>query len=71
MKTTLNNFIRKHYLLGYKGNSYNKNRKVFLEFDIRNIVELEKVVSGYNNLKIVKAYPKYAQEIKKVFVTLN
>ena len=71
MKTTLTDFVSKHYKLGYYGDSFDKKRKVYKEFDRRNLEELEQVVKQYSNIRLVHTYSQYAPELKKVFVTLK
>ena len=70
MKTTLTEFIRKHYDMGYLGDYRDKNRKRYLEFDKRNEKELTEIVSHYKNIKIVKKQYRYAPELISIFVTL-
>jgi hypothetical protein len=71
MRTTLTDFVSKHYELGYLGDSFNKKRKLYLEFNKRNLEALEQVVNQYTNIKLVHTYSQYAPELKKVFVTLK
>jgi hypothetical protein len=70
-KTTLTNFIHDHYKLGYIDDYRDKKGKIYLQFDERNIKELETTAARYSNIEIVKTRSQYAPELKKVFITLK
>lgn len=69
-KITLTEFIRQYYLLGFLGESKNKNGKIFLEFDKKSESELIEILKQYSNLKIRYSYCQYAPEIKKIWIAL-
>jgi hypothetical protein len=71
LKTTLNNFIHDHYKLGYIDDYRDKKGKIYLQFDIKNLKELETAAALYSNIKIVNTRSQYAPELKKVFITLK